>query len=698
MTSMSNNTQKHFIVEQIPLPTWVSDENGLILYCNVECTEYWLDTFSPLPQQWLDFIYPADLHEVKNRWLEAIRQQKRIEFKCRLLQVRNQYRWCKLSIQASKYRGSSQINEWYVSFLDIDHDIQEQQNLQKNIEIQNQMLDISVDCIKVLNVDGTVSHMNKSGCLALGIPVDETEFGMKWLELLPPHIRKRGRIALKKALQGKVARFAGMSCLPDQDPEYWDNMLTPIHRENGEIGQILCVSRNVTQQHLTENQLRNMSERDELTGLCNRRSFKFQLKRTLAYSKDTQTSVGLLLIDLDHFKHINDTLGHSAGDHLLKVLSKRFSHCVDAERCFVARLGGDEFAVIINNLSSENDVRELAAILLQQLNQPITYLGNVLNGGMSIGCAIYPQDAEDQSGLLSCADMALHDLKARGRGGIRMYDPCMMQMTETVASQLNLARQLIRHHTIQPYYQPKVDLRTHHVVGFEALLRWHTTSAQRGYPAQIAEAFKDYNLASKIGETMQHQVLRDIAKWINLGINPLPVSLNAAPVEFLRDNYAERLLKKINQFQIPTHYIEIEVTEHMLGDRGSEYVIRALNKLKQHGVRIALDDFGTGFSSLTHIRDYPIDSLKVDCSFIQKMQHDPSIYAIVQAIGLLAPNLSLGLIAEGIETPEQEELLRQFGYSIGQGFLFESAIDSNQVISILKQNRPYLESHYNGLR
>ncbi len=245
---------------------------------------------------------------------------KRIELKCRLLRAGNQYRWCKLSIQASKYRSSSQTSEWYVSFLDIDHDIQEQQNLQKNIEIQNQMLDISVDCIKVLNVDGTLSHMNKSGCLALGVPVDETEFGMKWLELLPPHIRKRGRVALKKALQGKVARFAGMSCLPDQDPEYWDNMLTPIHRENGEIGQILCVSRNVTQQHLAENQLRNMSERDELTGLYNRRSFKFQLKRTLSYSKDTQTSVGLLLIDLDHFKHINDTLGHSAGDHLLKVL------------------------------------------------------------------------------------------------------------------------------------------------------------------------------------------------------------------------------------------------------------------------------------------------------------------------------------------------------------------------------------------
>lgn len=125
--------------------------------------------------------------------------KKRIELKCRLLQSGNQYRWCKLSIQASKYRGSSLASEWYVSFLDIDHDIQEQQNLQKNIEIQNQMLDISVDCIKVLNVDGTVSHMNKSGCLALGVPVDETKFGMKWLELLPPHIRKRGRVALKKS-------------------------------------------------------------------------------------------------------------------------------------------------------------------------------------------------------------------------------------------------------------------------------------------------------------------------------------------------------------------------------------------------------------------------------------------------------------------------------------------------------------------
>ncbi|MDH2633834.1 EAL domain-containing protein [Acinetobacter nosocomialis] len=694
MTSMSNTTQKHFIVEQFPLPTWVSDEKGLILYCNTECTKYWRDTSPPLFQQWLDFVYPADLEEVKNKWLDAIRLQSRVEFKCRLLHKSHHYRWCKLSIQLSKYHESSQENECFVSFLDIDQDIQEQQSLRKDIDIQNQMLDISVDCIKVLNTDGTVSHMNKSGCLALGVPVNEKKFGMRWLDLLPSHIRKRGRVALKKALEGKVARFAGMSCLPHQDPEYWDNMLTPIQHTNGEIIQILCVSRNVTQQYLTENRLRDISERDELTGLFNRRSFKLQLKRTLAYSRETQTSVGLLLIDLDHFKHINDTIGHSAGDHLLKILSKRFNQCVDHERCSVARLGGDEFAVIVSHLKNENDVRELAEVLLQQLNQPITYAGNVLNGGMSIGCAIYPQDAVDQSSLLSCADMALHDLKARGRGGIRMYNPSMMQLTEAIASQLNIARQLIRHHTIQPYYQPKVDLKTHTVVGFEALLRWHTTSAQTGLPSQIAEAFKDYDLASKIGEIMQHQVLHDMAKWIKLGFQPLPVSLNAAPVEFLRDNYAERLLKKINHLEIPTHLIEVEVTEHMLGDRGSEYVIRALNKLKQHGVRIALDDFGTGFSSLTHIRDYPIDCLKVDCSFIQKMQNDPSIYAIVQAIGLLAPNLSLGLIAEGIETPEQEELLLQFGYNIGQGFLFEQAIDANQVVSILKQGQAYLESHY----
>jgi EAL domain-containing protein (putative c-di-GMP-specific phosphodiesterase class I) len=235
-----------------------------------------------------------------------------------------------------------------------------------------------------------------------------------------------------------------------------------------------------------------------------------------------------------------------------------------------------------------------------------------------------------------------------------------------------------------PYYQPKVRLSDHKVVGFEALLRWRTEDNRIHSPRKIEQAFQDYLLATKISDAIQNKVFKDIAMWIGQGLEVVPVSINAAPVEFLKDNYAERLLHRLNLYKIPHHLIEIEITEHILDDRGSDYVVRALNLLKQHGVKIALDDFGTGHSSLTRLRDYPVDCLKIDCDFIRQMNEDDAILAIVQAIIALGPKLSLDIVAEGIENTEQLELLKQSGCSIGQGYLFSCAVNMQQATQMLQ--------------
>ncbi|MDN5435215.1 MAG: diguanylate cyclase, partial [Acinetobacter sp.] len=512
------------------------------------------------------------------------------------------YQWFLLIAQSTVYK--QQFFDWTITCTNIHERATLLRETSESLKANTDMLDVSVDCIKIITPDGYVSHMNKSGCIALLGQEKVKTFGMEWLGLLPPEVREQGKKAIKEAAKGKNARFAGKSVFGNLTM-YWDNILTPVVNENGQTTSILCVSRDITKQRIAEEKLRVICEFDEMTSLMNRRAFKRRLKASISKARENRSKIGLLLIDLDHFKHINDTLGHSAGDHLLKVLSKRLAHCLD-ENAYISRLGGDEFAVVIDHVESHEQIEAVSKKLLQQLDAPITYSGKLLNGGMSIGGSIYPHDAKDGSGLLKCADAALNDLKERGRGGIRMFGVDMFEIAQSKAKQLNTARQIIRNNQVEPFYQPKVKLDDCSIIGFEALLRWRDVEGNVYLPATVAEAFNDFELATKISETMHDKIFTDISHWIKQGFNVVPISINASPVEFMRDNYAEILLKRLTQYAIPHHLVEVEITEHVLADRGYEYVIRALKKLKQEGVRIALDDFGTGHSSMTHIRDYPV--------------------------------------------------------------------------------------------
>ncbi|MPM45061.1 hypothetical protein SDC9_91746 [bioreactor metagenome] len=598
----------------------------------------------------------------------------------RLQHHEDMFRWCHIQ-SANPDADDAGIS--LVTCHDNHDHIIARQLLSENVRVRNKMLDVSVDCIKIIRPDGALSHMNKSGCEALGVAAD-SGFGMEWLNLLPGEIRVRGKRALRVARTGKNARFAGMSVIPGQKPQHWDNILTPMQAADGSTSGILCVSRDVTLQKEAERRLRIASDTDDLTGLPNRRAFKSKVRRLVRQCREEDRQFGLLLIDLDHFKQVNDTLGHTAGDHLLRVLGKRLTAHLPP-RSLLARLGGDEFAIIINDVADEAALLRVAEQVRVQINEPIHYASKVINGGMSIGCTLFPRDAKDAAGLLKCADTALNDIKAAGRGGVRMFSHDMHDAAEFAAAQVALARLIVRDDLIVPHYQPMVNLHTGEVVGFEALLRWRDPERGMQSPATVLEAFKDYELATRIGEAMQHKVLADMAAWLAAGLTVLPVSINVAPVEFLRDDFAERFLKRLAQHQIPHALVEVEITEYVLGERGSEYVARALRLLKKAGVRIALDDFGTGHSSFTDLRDYPVDRLKIDCDFVQRTPHDKSIRAIVKAMCQLAADLSLNIVGEGIETHEQSLVLQTAGCFIGQGYLFAQAMSAEQAVQTMRQ-------------
>ena len=553
-----------------------------------------------------------------------------------------------------------------------------EQALRESELLHRSILEASVDCIKVISPEGTLELINRSGIRALEIDSFEAVRGKAWTSLWPSVSRNTVMWALQEARSGKVARFTGFCHTAKGTPKWWDVVVTPMMGEDGTVLRLLSISRDVTLQRETSDQLRWASEHDALTSLPNRRSFQAQLQAATIRAMESGGLIGLMLIDLDHFKHVNDTLGHSAGDHLLKTFGERLRSSVRGTD-LVARLGGDEFAVILEGVKSQHDLLRLGESILSRLSAPIVFDGRVISAGASIGGALFPNDASNANDLIKCADSALYALKGSGRGGTRMFHNYMREEAQKVASQLNLARIAISEQSVVPHYQQKVDLKSGKICGFEALLRWQHPTRGMQQPDTVAEAFKDYELASKIGELMQNKVFSDMRDWQRAGIDFGRVSINASPAEFLRDDYAEKLLARADDYQIPKQLIEVEVTEHVFLERGAEYVSRALTQLNSAGVRLSLDDFGTGYSSLSHLFEFPVDVVKIDRSFIAKLVNEPEIASIVTAVIDLAASLRLEVVAEGIETPAQAEALRDRGCTLGQGFLFGRAVVGDEV-------------------
>lgn len=439
-------------------------------------------------------------------------------------------------------------------------------------------------------------------------------------------------------------------------------------------------------QRLAAAQLKWASEHDPLTSLANRRAFEVHLQAAIIRAMQRGGNVGLLLLDLDRFKHVNDTLGHPAGDHLLAVTGARLKGLARSGD-FVARLGGDEFAVILEGVDGDRGVSAAGEAIHQRLQEPIDYNGRAMSAGASIGGAIFPRDAQSANELINNADTALYALKASGRGGTKMFHQQMRQEAQLASSQLSLARSALTHNSIEPHYQQKIDLMTGRIAGFEALLRWRHITRGIQHPDTVAEAFKDHELASKIGELMQRRVFGALRMWLDSGISVGFIGINAAPVEFLRDDFAERLLTRLQEYDIPPYLIEVEVTEHVFLERGSDFVGRALKTLSRAGVRIALDDFGTGYSSLSHLRDYPVDVVKIDRSFIDRVTIDPEVRAIVCAVIELARSLNLEVVAEGVETEGQKQLLIEHGCGIAQGYLFGQPVEADEVPHLLQAQK-----------
>ena len=456
----------------------------------------------------------------------------------------------------------------------------------------------------------------------------------------------------------------------------------PVEGRGARIEEFIGSCTDVHDRKVAEEAAWDAAHCDALTGLANRALFHRRLEAVLAEADATGGEAHLLIVDLDDFKDVNDTLGHQSGDDLLRAVGERLREVV-GDSGTVGRFGGDEFGVILAASDAPAGVANLAARILDGIQLPVRIGEGSIRCRASIGTATYGRDGTSPAELFKAADLAMYAAKGLGRNRACAFVPAMREAMEErvqVAAQIRTA---LAEDRIVPYYQPKVCLVTGRITGFEALARWkHPRRGVLG-PASFASALADPELSLAIGARMIGQVLTDLAAWMRLGHDLGRVAVNLSTAQFTRADFAEWFVDEARRHGVPLANLEVEVTETVFLDRSNDNVDRILSRLHQAGVSVALDDFGTGFASLTHLKQFPVDRIKIDRSFVNDIERDPEDAAIVSAITGLGKSLGIAIVAEGIETPGQAEFLQGRGCEEGQGYLYARPMPAERVPALL---------------
>jgi diguanylate cyclase (GGDEF)-like protein len=434
-----------------------------------------------------------------------------------------------------------------------------------------------------------------------------------------------------------------------------------------------------------ERNLSRLARRDVLTGLPNRLHLQRLLPRLISRAGREESKLALLYIDLDHFKNINDSLGHGTGDRLLESIAQRLRASVAADD-LVVRMGGDEFVVVTGGLPNVSVVDSIAKRIRMELSQAVQIDGASLSVAPSIGISVFPDDGTTPEALLKHADIALYQAKDRGRGNHLFFTA---EMNARLSERLGIERALrkaLDSGELSLEYQPSYDLRNVKPIGFEALLRWR--SAEHGMipPSRFIPIAEQSGLIVEIGEWVLRRVCRQLAEWQEMHVPLLPVSVNISPRQFEMAGLADKVAALCREFGIGPHLLYFEITETAVMQK-SEAQLGALQALRNLGSRILIDDFGTGYSSLSYLKHLPIDTLKIDRAFVRDMAVDQNDFAIVSAIVGIAKSLALHLVAEGIETIEQLDCLRKLGCQAGQGFFFSPPISVENCTALLEKLR-----------
>ncbi|MDI6816015.1 MAG: PAS domain S-box protein [Actinomycetota bacterium] len=441
----------------------------------------------------------------------------------------------------------------------------------------------------------------------------------------------------------------------------------------------------ITERKHAEEMLNYMAFYDLLTDLPNRTLLSDRLILAIANAHRSGNMMALLFLDLDRFKTINDTLGHTVGDKLLQQVADRLKGCL-REGDTIARLGGDEFTLLLPQIVTVDDATSVAQKIIDVLKPPFGFDGRELHITTSIGIALYPSDGKDVQSLLKNADIALYRAKEQGRNNYQLYTPLMnAEAFERLAMEVSMRKALERQEFVV-YYQPQVDLKTGAIIGMEALIRWMHPDLGLVYPAEFIPMAEETGLIVPIGEWVLRTACEQNKAWQDAGYAPIRMAVNLSCRQFQQVDLAERVARIVKETGLDPRYLELEITESVLM-KDADAAVDTLNKLKKKGIYISIDDFGTGYSSLGYLKRFPIDVLKIDRSFIRELSAGTEDAAIATAIITVAHTMKLKALAEGVETLEQLELLRSLKCDSMQGFIFSRPVPAEEASRILGEER-----------
>ncbi|MBS4097432.1 MAG: EAL domain-containing protein [Sulfuricella sp.] len=565
--------------------------------------------------------------------------------------------------------------------------IQQREIESKNRELQlaAKVFDGSIEGILISTADNTIVSVNRAFSEITGYSAEEV-LGQN------PRLLNSGRQSqvfyrdMWDSLN-KTGHWQGEIWNRRKNGEIFPQWLTisVLRDEAGEVNHYIALCTDISQRKFDEERIERLAYYDPLTDLPNRVLLQDRLARVLANAQRNHRAAAILMLDLDRFKNINESLGHGVGDAVLQAVAERLRTNVrDADT--VARLGGDEYLVVLADIDDAQDVAVVAKKVLDSFAAPISVGDRELGVSLSIGISVYPNDGEDQQTLMKNADSAVYSAKQAGRNTYQFYTRDMNASTLEALMIENALRRALERHELRLYFQPQADMHTGEIIGAEALIRWQHPELGLLAPGAFIPIAEDSGLIIPIGEWVLEEACRHVKEWHDAGFNKLTVAVNMSAVQFRQDNLSSRISAIGRETGVDLGYVELELTESMIM-HNAEQMIDTMRAMKTLNLKLSIDDFGTGYSSLSYLKRFPLDKLKIDRSFVNDISDNPADLAISKVIIDLAHNLNLKAIAEGVETEEQLRLLRNNGCDELQGFYFSRPVPAEGFMVMLHDGK-----------
>lgn len=669
-----SESMKMNILNSLPINIFLEDREGRTLFANAEVLRvHGMELDELIGKTVFDF-FPRHIAEINRADdLEVWHQRKLIS-----KEVPVGFQGEERVMYTGKTIIQAENDNFLLGFgLDITDRVTMEQQLRESEEKFRNVVDQAADSFFLIGLNGEVKNVNAAAAELLGYYPDQLLamnariiFG-----ILPIKMEEM----LNGAAGNTSCHFEDRMAASDGREIPVDINFRLIHIGGKQMFLALC--RDIRDRKKSEEAIKHMAFHDALTGLPNRWYIESFIKDY--FNRSALKKLGILLLDLDHFKVINDSMGHNAGDKLLKEVAARL-HSVCSQGNIVARFGGDEFVVLMPDLGGDAETAVACEKIIQIMKQPFQINGRALMITPSIGISISPRDGCELNTLLRNADLAMYKSKENGRNGYRLYDPSMdAKAMERMEKEIKL-RQALETRSFVLHYQPKLDLLSNEIYGFEALVRWNREGIIL-YPGEFIDVAEETGLIVPLGEWVLREACRQCKEWHNLGYGNLSISVNLSPQQFRKQNLEKLIGGILEETGLPPNALELELTEGTVM-HDPERAAEVLRHLKSLGVTIAIDDFGTGFSSLGYLKHFPIDVLKIDRSFIMNLERNNTDASIASAIINLAHSLTLKVVAEGVETYEQLSFLETNTCNYTQGYYISRPLQADLALSFIKNS------------